>query len=129
MQGEHEHEIVVSEETINELIEVRRLEAKVRIDEISADKHAQETQKALGLESIKAQKDYLEKEMIHSGKESTKTKVFAIVLFFGLIGFVITLIALSQAKLAEEIIKSLGLVIAGGFGGYGLAKHHERQEE
>lgn len=123
-----EQNVVANEEMFEKFLAVQKQELDVRLQEIKLADSDQDNQKEIALASLEAQKDDRQASRVTYGKESTKTKIFAGLVLFGLGWFILELIKNNQADMALELVKMIGFTILGGFGGYGLAKRHENRQ-
>ncbi len=115
-------------ETIGQLVENQTKELELRAQELALQKQQDDhgfefSKKALDaqLEDRKTQRDH-NKHMQHS--------LYYLIGFLSVmvVAIVITSLWLNKEAIAIEIIKAVGYMLAGGFGGYGVSKKKGKQQ-
>ena len=114
--------IRIFEGAAREFIEVQKKELEVRLQEIQAKSRDLDNQKEIALTAINAQKEDRKESRETYQAESTKTKIFTLLLILLLVILTpLALVWLGQSAFAEEYIKYILAIGFSAFGGYGFA--------
>jgi len=86
--------------------------------EISTQKQKAEYMHEFSLKNLEALARDKEDYRAHHKTDRRDRMFFATLIIICLIGFLIASMYLGQAEIAKDIVKALGLLIVGAFGGY-----------
>jgi hypothetical protein len=108
--------------TIEQLVENQAKELELRAQELSLQKQEDDHGFEFGKKALEAQIDDRRMQRDHNRLMQRGQYVLVAFLSILVFGIIVTALALNKESIASEIIKAVGYMTAGGFGGYGLRK-------
>ncbi len=114
-------------EDMKEFVALRNKELDIQKSRIEARANSHNEMKQIALADIDDQRKDRQKSRNLFQAESTRNKIFIVVLVLILVAFSISLVWLGQGPLTEKAISYLMFLVAGVFGGYGYARFSQMQ--